>query len=61
VDTVLELDRLTRRYGDVVPSDDLSFTVGEGFKLLVGVGCTRDQAWLIVRSLSWILLVAATT
>jgi ABC-2 type transport system ATP-binding protein len=27
---VLELDGLTRRYGDVVALDDLSFTVGEG-------------------------------
>jgi ABC-2 type transport system ATP-binding protein len=29
-DKVLELQRLTRRYGDVVALDDLSFTVREG-------------------------------
>jgi ABC-2 type transport system ATP-binding protein len=29
---VLELQRLTRRYGDLAALDDLSFTVAEGQK-----------------------------
>jgi ABC-2 type transport system ATP-binding protein len=48
---VLELQGLTRRYGDLVVLDDLSFTVREGqmFGFLGPNGAAKTTAMRIVR------------
>jgi ABC-2 type transport system ATP-binding protein len=47
---VLELQRLTRRYGDLVALDDLSFTVAEGqmFGFVGPNGASKTTAMRIV-------------